>query len=71
MQSRFAELTDCIPGRKDAVSSSFTAERPWYQALVDGAPDAELIVAMDYLEIEGQIRKLIIDAGQASPQTGA
>ena len=65
MQSRFAELTDCIPGRKDAVSSSFTAERPWYQAFVDGAPDAELIVAMDYLEIEGQIRKLIIDAGQA------
>lgn len=32
---------------------------------MDGAPDAELIVAMDYLEIEGQIRKLIIDAGQA------
>ena len=64
MQGKYVEYSSSSCARTDAISPEWLAQNQWFQGYIDGAAGATAIAPMDYLEVDQQIRKIVIDAGQ-------
>ena len=64
-QTQFAEMTNTTPGWNGAVSDKYMTENEWFHAYVEGAPYAIQSSPMNHLDLDTQIRKVVIDQAQA------